>query len=115
MTNPLLFYNGFCLVSILLHNGSNTRARSAYSSAQQTNLNVGGMMEKSNPSASDFHPNVSRVFQTGMQRYIDRGKYAGMVSLVARQGKIAHFDTVGLMNIAQESPCRWMRSSVSTR
>ena len=27
-----------------------------------------------------------------MQRYIDEGKMAGMVTLVARRGQIAHFD-----------------------
>lgn len=41
-----------------------------------------------------------------MQRYVDEGKYAGIVSLIARKGKVAYFEQVGLMNIAQKKPMR---------
>ena len=49
---------------------------------------------------------------TTMQRYIDEGKFAGMVTLVARRGQIAHFQTHGRADIesgrsmARDTVCR---------
>ncbi len=37
-------------------------------------------------------------------RYVDQGKLAGTVTLVARQGQIAHFDATGVMDIDRGTP-----------
>lgn len=39
-----------------------------------------------------------------MQRYIEQGKMAGMVTLVARHGKIAHLESHGYADIASQKP-----------
>src|SRR5437763_2593779 len=39
-----------------------------------------------------------------MQRNIDAGNFSGAVTLVARDGKIAHFEAQGLMDIETKKP-----------
>src|SRR5574338_59850 len=39
-----------------------------------------------------------------MQRYIEQNKTAGIVSLVARHGKVAHFNAYGKMNLETCQP-----------
>ena len=39
-----------------------------------------------------------------MQQYIDRGELAGTLTLVARQGKVAHFEMQGLRDIEAKQP-----------
>ncbi|MCP5107928.1 MAG: serine hydrolase [bacterium] len=37
-----------------------------------------------------------------MQGYVDRGKLAGLMTMVARQGKVVHFETYGRMDTGKE-------------
>jgi CubicO group peptidase (beta-lactamase class C family) len=46
--------------------------------------------------------NVSRL----VQRYIDDGKLPGAISLVARRGKVVHFETYGEMDAERHTPMR---------
>ena len=39
-----------------------------------------------------------------MQGFVDRGELAGVVTVVARRGKIAHFETYGMQDIASGMP-----------
>lgn len=39
-----------------------------------------------------------------MQEYVDENKLAGVLTMVARKGKVVHLETVGKMNIAEEKP-----------
>jgi len=41
---------------------------------------------------------------TAMQRHIDAGDIQGAVTMVARRGKLVHFETHGLMDVAAERP-----------
>ena len=41
---------------------------------------------------------------TLMQDYVDEGKLAGVVTMVARRGKVAHFERFGLMDIETRKP-----------
>ena len=41
-----------------------------------------------------------------MQRHIDAGEIAGVVTLVARRGRIAHFEAYGYADIAKRTPMR---------
>ena len=34
-----------------------------------------------------------------MQKYVDEGKLAGIVTLIARKGKVVHFEKVGKLNL----------------
>ncbi len=40
----------------------------------------------------------------GMQRLIDDGKIPGTVTMVARRGKVVHFDTLGYQDIESNTP-----------
>jgi len=39
-----------------------------------------------------------------MQQYIDQGEIAGMVTLLARNGKVAYFNAFGKLDLGQETP-----------
>jgi len=39
-----------------------------------------------------------------MQRYVDEGKLAGVLTMVARRGKVVHLETFGKMDIAKDKP-----------
>ena len=39
-----------------------------------------------------------------MQGFVDRGELAGVITVVARHGKIAHFETFGMQDIASGTP-----------
>ena len=38
------------------------------------------------------------------QEFVDEGQVAGAVTLVARRGKVAHFETYGMMDIEADKP-----------
>jgi CubicO group peptidase (beta-lactamase class C family) len=42
----------------------------------------------------------------GMQRYVDRGQVAGLVTLLARRGRVAHLGVYGQMDLAAARPMR---------
>jgi CubicO group peptidase (beta-lactamase class C family) len=43
-------------------------------------------------------PRLDRINRV-MQRYVDEKQIAGMVTLIARHGKVAHFESFGMMDI----------------
>ena len=42
--------------------------------------------------------------RTAAQGYVDQGKLAGLITLVARRGKVAHFECYGMMDIEANKP-----------
>ncbi len=44
--------------------------------------------------------------RTAMQRYVDRGEVPGVVTLVARQGQVVHFDAVGYADADAKTPLK---------
>jgi len=46
---------------------------------------------------------LARIGQA-MQRYVESGKLAGTLTLVARHGKIAYFEPLGLMDVETQAP-----------
>src|SRR5689334_10489383 len=42
--------------------------------------------------------------RTAMQRYVDKGLVPGVVTMVARQGKVVHFDAVGYRDAENKAP-----------
>jgi CubicO group peptidase (beta-lactamase class C family) len=42
--------------------------------------------------------------RTGMQRYVDRGLVPGVVTLVARRGRVVHFDAIGHRDVEAKAP-----------
>jgi CubicO group peptidase (beta-lactamase class C family) len=48
----------------------------------------------------------SRLERIGpvMQTYVDSGKIVGLTTLIARKGRVVHFNQVGLMDIESREP-----------
>src|SRR5699024_9666117 len=46
---------------------------------------------------------LARV-KTAMQRYVDRGEVPGVVTLIARRGRVVHFETVGYRDVESRVP-----------
>ena len=42
--------------------------------------------------------------RTVAQSYVDQGKLAGLITLVARRGRVAHLECYGMMDIEAEKP-----------
>ena len=52
---------------------------------------------------------------THLQRYIDAGKVAGTLTLVARHGQIAYFEPQGILNSNAPDRCTTIPSFASIR
>src|SRR5262245_65933827 len=42
--------------------------------------------------------------RTGMQRYVDSGMVPGVVTLVARRGRVVHFEAIGYCDVEAKAP-----------
>jgi len=56
------------------------------------------------PEALGFSEAKLKKMQQDMQRYVDERKLAGIVTLVARQGKVVHAEKYGMQEIENERP-----------
>jgi CubicO group peptidase (beta-lactamase class C family) len=56
------------------------------------------------PQNLGFSPERLSRINALAQRYVDGGLLAGIITLVARQGKVVHFETCGLRDNASEKP-----------
>jgi len=60
-----------------------------------------------NPKAAGLSParlaTLDRFVQT---RYIDAGKIAGALTVIARRGEVAHFSPLGLADVERKTPVR---------
>ncbi|MCK4830678.1 beta-lactamase family protein, partial [bacterium] len=61
-------------------------------------------MKLTRPEELGFSSDRLRRINDYMERYVDAGKIAGFVTLVARYGKVAFFDKSGYQNIEQKIP-----------
>lgn len=53
-------------------------------------------MNITTPEAVDLPSKRGAFLQTVMQRDVDQGQVAGLITLIARRGKIAHFECYGM-------------------
>jgi len=61
-------------------------------------------METVTPEDVGFSSERLRRIRPVMQAYVDQKKLPGLITLVARQGKVVHFEIYGLMDIEAEKP-----------
>ncbi|HEY9078161.1 MAG TPA: serine hydrolase domain-containing protein [Anaerolineaceae bacterium] len=57
-----------------------------------------------NPESVGFSSERLARIGTVMQRYVDQGSLAGMVTLIARKGQVAHFEKFGMAEIETKKP-----------
>jgi CubicO group peptidase (beta-lactamase class C family) len=62
------------------------------------------MLERVAPEAQGFSAERLGRIRDVMGRYVDEGKLAGVATLIARRGQIAHLDTVGWADLAARRP-----------
>jgi CubicO group peptidase (beta-lactamase class C family) len=61
-------------------------------------------MEQINPDALGFSAERLTRIQNLMNRYMESGKLAGMVTCVARHGQVVHLETHGYQNLENNTP-----------
>jgi CubicO group peptidase (beta-lactamase class C family) len=65
-----------------------------------------GSLPRAQPEDVGFSAERLARIGPAMQRHIDAGEIAGVVTLVARRGRIAHFEAYGYSDIAKRTPMR---------
>ncbi|MFN7921887.1 MAG: serine hydrolase domain-containing protein [Bryobacteraceae bacterium] len=63
-------------------------------------------LPKSNPEDVGISSGRLQRVHAMLQRYIDSGEIAGSVALIARKGRIAHFEAQGVMDLESKKPMR---------
>lgn len=58
------------------------------------------------PTDVGFAPDGLARIRPAMQRYVDEGQVSGVVTLVARQGRVVHWDAVGFRDLASRDSLR---------
>lgn len=67
-------------------------------------VQVGAQLPTTSPKAAGFDPARLKTLNETTRRYVDEGKHAGIVTLVARDGKIVDFQAYGLRDIERQLP-----------
>jgi len=62
--------------------------------------------DKVDPAAAGMNPARLALIPTRMKEFVDAGKTAGVVTLVARHGRVARFDAVGYQDLEAKTPMR---------
>ena len=58
------------------------------------------------PESVGFSTPGLKTFQQTMRALVDDGKLAGVATLVARHGKVVHFDAYGVQNLETKQPVK---------
>ena len=61
-------------------------------------------LPKAKPEEVGLSSDALARIQPAMQANVDSGKYAGIVTVLARHGKLVHLQAVGKMNLDQDAP-----------
>jgi CubicO group peptidase (beta-lactamase class C family) len=61
-------------------------------------------MQTGKPETVGLSSSRLERIKTCMQGYVDRGTFAGVLTLVARQGRVAHLETVGWQDLESKRP-----------
>ncbi len=65
---------------------------------------VQAQLPSTSPKAAGFNPARLEVLHATTKRFVDEGKHAGIITLIARDGKIVDFQTYGLRDIEKNLP-----------
>lgn len=67
---------------------------------------VAAGLDRARPEAVGMSSDRLERIKPFMQQYVDDNKLAGVITLVARRGKIIHFETVGKLNLDSGAPLK---------
>src|SRR6516165_8258610 len=62
------------------------------------------MTQLAAPESQGFDPHRLARIKPKMQAYVDSGNFSGITTLLARRGKVIHFDHSGVRDMASEEP-----------
>ena len=65
---------------------------------------VQAQLPSTSPEAAGFDPARIEVLHATTKRFVDEGKHAGIITLVARDGKIVDFQTYGYRDLEKQLP-----------
>src|SRR5438067_10941163 len=69
-------------------------------------LLTAGMLSVTRPEEVGLSSERLQRINEVVQRYVDSGQITGAVTVVARRGKVAHFEAQGLMDVESKTPMR---------
>jgi CubicO group peptidase (beta-lactamase class C family) len=67
-------------------------------------LVAGAQLPSTSPKGAGFDPARLEVLHATTQRFVDEGKHAGIITLLARDGKIFDFQTYGYRDVENKLP-----------
>ncbi len=67
-------------------------------------ISVQAQMPTASPKAKGFDPARLDVLHATTKRFVDEGKHAGIITLLARDGKIVDFQTYGYRDLERQLP-----------
>lgn len=65
---------------------------------------VQAQLPSTSPNAAGFDPARLEVLHATVQRFVDEGEHAGIVTLLVRDGKIVDFQTYGYRDLEKRLP-----------
>ena len=65
------------------------------------------MSQSAAPENADMFSNDLNNLDEALRAFVDQGKVAGLVTLIARDGQIIHQACYGRLNLATGSPIAW--------
>jgi CubicO group peptidase (beta-lactamase class C family) len=67
-------------------------------------VSVQAQLPTASPKAAGFDPARLEVLHATTKRFVDEGKHAGLITLLARDGKIVDFQTYGYRDVERQLP-----------
>ena len=67
-------------------------------------VSVQAQLPTASPKAAGFDPARLEVLHATTKRFVDEGQHAGLITLLARDGKIVDFQTYGYRDVERQLP-----------
>src|SRR5881296_343670 len=67
-------------------------------------VSVQAQLPRTSPKAAGFDPTRLEALHATTKRFVDEGKHAGIITLLARDGKIVDFQTYGYRDVEKQLP-----------
>jgi len=67
-------------------------------------VSVRAQLPVASPETAGFDPERLSVLHATVKRFVEEGKHAGLITLLARDGKIVDFQTYGYRDVARQLP-----------